>query len=89
MRIFLKYFIQLAFLLVAFLWIISLNKKIDFSWDGIIFTSTASIILFAIIFFIFLVLIIQRVYLYIRHSPKRIKNTLEIVAAELSSKYVN
>ena len=78
MRIFLKYFIQLAFLLVAFLWIISLNKKIDFSWDGIIFTSTASIILFAIIFLIFLVLIIQRVYLYIRHSPKRIKNTLEI-----------
>ena len=78
MKIFLKYLIQLTFLLVAFLWIISLNQKIDFSWDGIVFTGTASTILFAIILVIFLILIIQRVYLYIRHSPKRIKNNLEI-----------
>ena len=78
MKIFLKYFIQLVFLVIAFLWIISLNQKVDFFWDGIIFTSKASIILFAIIFLIFVILIIQRLYLYIRHSPKRIKNTLEI-----------
>ena len=78
MKIFLKYFIQLVFLVIAFLWIISLNQKVDFFWDGIIFTSKASIILFAIIFLIFIILIIQRLYLYIRHSPKRIKNTLEI-----------
>ena len=65
MKIFLKYLIQLTFLLVAFLWIISLNQKIDFSWDGIVFTGTASTILFAIILVIFLILIIQRVYLII------------------------
>ena len=78
MKNFFIYFIQLVFLIVIFLWIISFNQKVDFFWNGIVFTSNASIILLAIILLIFVILVIQRIYLYIRHSPKRIKNTLQI-----------
>ena len=77
MRFFLI-FIQLIFLLILFSWIISLDQQIDFFWKGIIFTSKLSTVFLVIIFFIFVILFIYRIYLFFKQTPKRIKNSLII-----------
>jgi len=77
MRFFLI-FIQLIFLLILFSWVISLDHQIDFFWKGIIFTSKLSNVFLVIIFFIFVILFIYRIYLFFKQTPKRIKNSLII-----------
>ena len=78
MRRLLLIFFQLIILTTLFFWTISLDQKIDFFWNGIIFSSKVSTILLIIIFFFILILFIYRIYLFFRESPKRIKNSLVI-----------
>lgn len=78
MKKFLFYFIQLTILLTIVFLIVLSNQKIDFFWKGIIFTGNTSTLLIGLVILIFIALIFQRIYLYIKQSPKRIKDSLKI-----------
>ena len=70
--------LQILILIIIVLWVISSNQKVDFFWKGIIFTSNASFFISILIFLVVVALIIQRIYLYFRQTPKRIKDNLKI-----------
>ena len=78
MKKFLFYFIQLTILLTIVFLIVLSNQKIDFFWKGIVFTGNTSTLLIGLVILIFIALIFQRIYLYIKQSPKRIKDSLKI-----------
>ena len=78
MKKFLFYFIQLTILLTIVFLIVLSNQKIDFFWKGIVFTGNTSTLLIGFGILIFIALIFQRIYLYIKQSPKRIKDSLKI-----------
>ena len=74
-------------MLVSFLGylVISFDQKIEFFWNGIIFSSKASTIFFIIIIFSIILLILQRLYLYIKSSPARIKSKIKV--EKISKRY--
>ena len=69
MKKFLFYFIQLTILLTIVFLIVLSNQKIDFFWKGIVFTGNTSTLLIGLVILIFIALIFQRIYLYIKQSP--------------------
>ena len=69
---------QVLILIILFLWIMSFDQRVDFFWEGIIFTSKISSIIFISVFLIVLILIIYRIYIFFRQSPKKIRNSMVI-----------
>ncbi len=69
---------QVLILIILFLWIMSFEQRVDFFWEGIIFTSKISSIIFISVFLIVLILIIYRIYIFFRQSPKKIRNSMVI-----------
>ena len=56
----------------------SFEQRVDFFWEGIIFKSKISSIIFISVFLIVLILIIYRIYIFFRQSPKKIRNSMVI-----------
>ena len=78
MKRFVLLFFQLLIIFSIIFLVTKSDYKIDFYWNGIIFTSTTSFILILLILIIIVILIIQRVYLYVRFSPRILKNNMQI-----------
>ncbi len=70
-------FIELIILTLLAYFILSFESKIDFYWNGIIFSTELRVLLFIVIFLIFLSLFMQRIYIYIKQIPKKIRSNLQ------------
>ena len=71
-------FLQLTVVLFIVFFITSFDKKIDIFWNGIVFSSNTKVFLTIMAGLIFFTLLAQRLYLYIRNSPKRIREKMKI-----------
>ena len=70
-------FIELIILTLLAYFILSFESKIDFYWNGIIFSTELRVLLFIVIFLIFLSLFMQRIYIYLKQIPKKIRSNLQ------------
>ena len=72
------FFIELLLLVIFIYFILSFDLNLDFYWNGIVFSTQLRVVLFVLAFLIFLSLLLQRVYLYIKQFPKKIKGNIQI-----------
>ena len=73
----LLFILQIIFIIIVISWIILSRQNIDFYWNGLIFSSNTGIIFGALVIIVAISLLFQRLYLYLRNSPKRIKTRLK------------
>ena len=73
----LLFIIQIIFIIIVISWIVLSRQTIDFYWNGLIFSSNTGIIFGALVIIVAISLFFQRLYLYLRNSPKRIKTRLK------------
>jgi len=78
MRRIIVLFINIVLVLTIVFWLISFNHRIDMYWNGVVVSSN-TVFIFIIIFTIIIIfLILQRIYLFFRNYPKKIKGNMEV-----------